>query len=441
MARKISGNKVLLLAISVFGVFGIAYYGLDQSGGLVYELSFVTVNDDGLTIQEQLENKKQEIAEYTREKYMPIERDCLDAYYGKGKGDISMLQRWLNGEPHPNDLPRLKSHNTYYGLGSLQCAGQFGTHTAKTAGILEERSAYENKVTSLNNELEALEKSVEKKEFFCYVRSDITILDIEGNERTVSSVELSPTFFDLTDTGSALDESIMIDSQSGKEIDKFTVSPKISCNEVPAPIRLLSSEITFAVKSQDNDGEKKPTFFGYAQSNVVDITTEDEYEIIKYDIPAKYIYQFLNIGEYTSFHEFYTGGSIKFDYPTLEKRWDSQFTGQHLEIPLQKEIGSDLRVLIETKIAKTTEPIVQQEMMLEDKFEPVILGSIGISPNESLDTLSEFTEILLSEQYEKLNNSKFYIIYGGIFIMIILALVSFRSTRHVVIFRGSGGYY
>ncbi len=120
---------------------------------------------------------------------------------------------------------------------------------------------------------------------------------------------------------------------------------------------------------------------------------------------------------------------------------EMRYGGQHLEIPLQKEIGSDLRVLIETKIAKTTEPIVQQEMMLEDKFEPVILGSIGISPNESLDTLSEFTEILLSEQYEKLTNSKFYIIYGGIFIMIILALVSFRSTRHVVIFRGSGGYY
>ena len=60
--QKISSIKVAYLFLAVIGV-GIGLYFILDDGGLSYKLSFLKVNEDGLTIQEQIENKKQARAE------------------------------------------------------------------------------------------------------------------------------------------------------------------------------------------------------------------------------------------------------------------------------------------------------------------------------------------------------------------------------------------
>ena len=467
--QKISSIKVAYLFLAVIGV-GIGLYFILDDGGLSYKLSFLKVNEDGLTIQEQIENKKQEIAEYTPEKYKPIERGCLDEYYGKGKGDISMLQRWLNGdEPHPNDLPRLKSHKTYYGLGSLQCAGQFGTHMAKTAGILAERSAYENKVTSLNNELKVLEKSIETLDVICKVKSDVIIRDVDGDERIAKSSTITPSLLSVAEVQTQT--SSMIDGQTGKEIDRFIVSPKISCSEIPAPITILPSEMTVSIKSQDSDGSKNPTFMGFAPSNTVTLKNEDYYEIVRFELPVKYILQFLSNGDYTSYQEIYVGGVLEFQYKEMiDAIGGYKYMTDHsyptkLDIPIEKAVGEDLRVIIETKVSKNMDEKVDEvpvvintpepetptappveveseifEFFIEDDFlSGVTSPTISyeqtsventISPS---DAITSFTDNILNGNFAELNDQKYYTIFIMILLFLIIAIfVSVRLRNRVL---------
>ena len=467
--KKISSIKVAYLFLAVIGV-GIGLYFILDDGGLSYKLSFLKVNDDGLTIQEQIENKKQEIVDYTPEKYKPIERECLDRYYGKGKGDISMLQRWLTGsEPNPNDLPVMVSGNHYYGLGSLQCAGQFGTWHEKKAGILAERSVYENKVTSLNNELKVLEKSIETLDVICKVKSDVIIRDVDGDERIAKSSTITPSLLSVAEVQTQT--SSMIDGQTGKEIDRFIVSPKISCSEIPAPITILPSEMTVSIKSQDSDGSKNPTFMGFAPSNTVTLKNEDYYEIVRFELPVKYILQFLSNGDYTSYQEIYVGGVLEFQYKEMiDAIGGFKYIGTtsyptKLDIPIEKAVGEDLRVIIETKVSKIMDEKVDEvpvvintpepetptappveveseifEFFIEDDFlSGVTSPTISyeqtsventISPS---DAITSFTDNILNGNFAELNDQKYYTIFIMILLFLIIAIfVSVRLRNRIL---------
>ena len=52
-----------------------------------------------------------------------------------------------------------------------------------------------------------------------------------------------------------------------------------------------------------------------------------------------------------------------------------------------------------------------------------------------LDVINEFTTILFTDEYDKLNNSKFNTIYIVIFLLIIMGIVATRRARTVLIYR------
>ena len=229
-------------------------------------------------------------------------------------------------------------------------------------------------------------------------------------------------------------------SHEGKTIKSFDVTPSIKCNDLVAPFTINPSELTFAVTSTNANGDIYETFSDKSSSASVKVVTNEDTPIVTFNLPANYVLSNAENGKYQSEQTIYIGGTLELSFEGISQK-------SKIELPIQSPDMNDLRVSIDTEISKNRDVVGMSPMTIsklgDTEIDPSMydswnaFASSGQAETEALplDVINDFTTILFTGEYDKLNNSKFNTIYIVIFLLVIMGIVATRRARTVLIYR------
>lgn len=422
MAKSISPNRIFIVGILVFGVSALLYVGMDQTSSLRYDFEQLrTVGGEyrgtGTPTDMKIEDAEErlEIAEQGIPDVVP---------FGQGKYALD------NG----NWDSRCETPTKEYG----GCGALGGDYFKKQEE--NQQSYIRNNVVPIQNEIKALKN--EALNVSCLVRASSFIVDTDGNQREVKSA-----FSIISDPVATYN---FFDVQSGAETERFITIPYIKC-KTEQTLYIKPSEFGFFVESQNSKAEKIETFNGRGQSNLVTIEPANilglktgdyspEYPMMTFEIPVKYILQYLDAGEYTSYQEI----QVEADLDMYVKDQEDKIL--RLEIPRKIGQGEDIRTWFEVKVNKEVDATKQSAdcgtgLKRNDNGICVLdndrNGSNGTTrTGEDVQTVpptnivTEFLDYLITGQYDQLINVKFYPFYAvGIGGIVLLSIFSSRSRQ------------
>lgn len=229
-------------------------------------------------------------------------------------------------------------------------------------------------------------------------------------------------------------------SHDGKTIINFDITPSIQCNDLPAPFTVNPSELTFAVTSTNQNGDIYETFSDKSAIQNVKVVTDRSTPIVTFNLPANYVLSNAENGIYDSEQTIYIGGTLELSFEGISQK-------SKIALPVQSPDENDLRVSIDTKVSKNRDVMGMKPMTISNIASDVMDSSMYDSwkafassdqsqtDAQPLDVINEFTTILFTGEYDKLNNSKFNTIYIVIFLLIVMGIVLTRTGRQVVVYR------
>ena len=425
MAKSISPNRIFIVGILVFGVSALLYVGMDQTSSLRYDFEQLrtvggeyrgtgTPTDIKLEqLEEELEIAKQNIPEV-----VPFGQ----GQYAKEGGN------WDSRCESPS---------------SSICSGGCGA----LGGYYFKRQQ-ENQQSYIRNNVQTIENQISSvkggavNSVSCLVRASSFIVDTDGNQRETKSA-----FSIISDPVATYN---FFDVNSGKETERFIVIPYIKC-KTDQTLFIKPSEFGFYVESQNSQAQKIETFNGRGQSNLVTIEPANllglktgdyslEYPMMTFEIPVKYILQYLDAGEYTSYQEI----QVEADLDMYVKDQEDKIL--RLEIPRKIGQGEDIRTWFEVKVNKEVDATKQSAdcgtgLKRNDNGICVLdndrNGSNGTTrTGEDVQTVpptnivTEFFDYLFTGQYDQLGNVKFFPYYvAGIGGLLLLSIFSSRSRQ------------
>lgn len=433
MARRISPNRIFIVGILVFGVSALMYVGMDQTSSLRYDFEQLrTVGGDYRGTGTPTDMK---IAD--AEERLEIAKEGIPEIIPFGQGKYAI--------------------GSGYNLWDSRCE----TPTKTSGGCnaigdayfkkLEQEKQYYIKynVQTIENEIKALKNEALKVS--CLVRASSFIIDTDGNERETKSA-----FSIISDPVATYN---FVDTQSGKETERFKVIPYIKC-KTDQTIYIQPSEFGFFVESQNSQAQKVETFNGRGQSNLVTIEPASvfgagviksndysvEYPLMTFEIPVKYILQYLDAGEYVSWQEIQVQANIDMYVKDQEDKV------LRLEVPRKVGQDEDIRTWFEVKVNKEDDDPVKSSAtcgtgLVRNDNGICVLVDDGKSTNGSrtstsggghIDTIQptniflEFLDYLVTGQYDQLGNAKFFPFYAvGIGGIVLLTIFSSRSRQVV----------
>tara|TARA_B100001123_G_scaffold411490_1_gene507733 strand:- start:190 stop:903 length:714 start_codon:yes stop_codon:yes gene_type:complete len=227
------------------------------------------------------------------------------------------------------------------------------------------------------------------------------------------------------------------------------------------------SEFGFFVESQNSQAQKVETFNGRGQSNLVTIEPPSvfgagviksndysvEYPLMTFEIPVKYILQYLDAGEYVSWQEIQVQANIDMYVKDQEDKV------LRLEVPRKVGQDEDIRTWFEVKVNKEDDDPVKDSAscgtgLVRNDTGICVLADDGKSSGsgtgfgaggnsgtttgtgESTTTVhpvnivTEFFDYLFTGQYDQLGNVKFFPYYvAGIGGLLLLSIFSSRSRQ------------
>ena len=423
MAKSISPNRIFIVGILVFGVSALLYVGMDQTSSLRYDFEQLrTVGGEyrgtGTPTDIKLEQleKELEIAKQNIPDVVPFGQ----GQYAKEGGD------WDS---------RCESSSSSSGSGG--CGALGGDYFKRQE---ENRQSYiRNNVQTIENQISSV-KGGAVNNVSCLVRASSFIVDTDGNQRETKSA-----FSIISDPVATYN---FFDVNSGKETERFIVIPYIKC-KTDQTLYIKPSEFGFYVESQNSQAQKIETFNGRGQSNLVTIEPANllglktgdyslEYPMMTFEIPVKYILQYLDAGEYTSYQEITVEAGLNMYVKDQEDKI--------LQLIIPRDAGENevIKTWFEVKVNKEVEATSESAECASGQ----VRNNNGLCVNVDRDTttgtgestttvhpvniVTEFLDYLITGQYDQLNNVKFYPFYAvGIGGIVLLSIFSSRS-RNVV---------
>ena len=419
MAKSISPNRIFIVGILVFGVSALLYVGMDQTSSLRYDFEQLrTVGGDyrgtGTPTDIKLEQLQEELDE--------------------------LSERSANISPPYTsaDDPRCP----------VKCGQQGCIRGCDGGDILSSQASYRDEQEKVGREINQVQSQINSiksgaiNSVSCLVRASSFIVDTDGNQRETKSA-----FSIISDPVATYN---FFDVQSGAETERFITIPYIKC-KTEQTLYIKPSEFGFFVESQNSKAEKIETFNGRGQSNLVAIEPANilglktgdyspEYPMMTFEIPVKYILQYLDAGEYTSYQEI----QVEADLDMYVKDQEDKIL--RLEIPRKIGQGEDIRTWFEVKVNKEVDATKQSAdcgtgLKRNDNGICVLdndrNGSNGTTrTGEDVQTVpptnivTEFLDYLITGQYDQLINVKFYPFYAvGIGGIVLLSIFSSRSRQ------------
>jgi len=410
MAKSISPNRIFIVGILVFGVSALLYVGMDQTSSLRYDF-------------EQLRTVGGEYRGTGTPTDIKVEK--IDA-------EMKILQKELSDsyDEFNNDKDYIYANSGW--------GGQYN-YWSWHDGLKDEQADLQQKIKNLQNQIDAVEKTT-LSSVSCLVRSSSFIVDTDGNQRETKSA-----FSIISDPVATYN---FFDVNSGKETERFIVIPYIKC-KTDQTLYINPSEFGFYVESQNSQAQKIETFNGKGQSNLVTIEPANilglktgdyslEYPMMTFEIPVKYILQYLDAGEYTSYQEITVEAEL---YMYVKDQEDKIL---RLIIPRDAGENEVIRTWFEVKVNKEVEATTESAdcasgqirnnngLCVNNAEIKQINGGTGGTTETVLpvNIVTEFFDYLFTGQYDQLNNVKFYPYYvAGIGGIVLLSIFNSRSRQ------------
>jgi hypothetical protein len=297
----------------------------------------------------------------------------------------------------------------------------------------------------------------------CDIKSNITTYSLDGKSNTISGDTVN--YFQALDIGSSKKLKIGDD-----EVYKVRVTPIISCDKLPSETdveirdfgtvggtitNVRSSDLTFTLKS---DRIISPIISENAKTEGFKLTQNEKYDLITFEIKSDTILEAMDSGEYSTELYFNVYGNVLLELNVNSLIAD--FTYESLidfQIPkdsMKKTVNSDI-----SKTSKGLAPVIKQvekvEVIqpepVEDDFyiETSFINNYErytVSPTVSLagvnevdgttsptEAISEFSEVVTSGEYDRLNDQRFTTIYLMAFLFVLIALLIRKQTRKVIL--------
>ena len=298
----------------------------------------------------------------------------------------------------------------------------------------------------------------------CDIESNITVYSLDGKSNTISGGTVN--YFQALDIGSSKKLKIGDD-----EVYKVRITPTISCDKLPSETdveirdfgtvggtitNVRSSDLTFTLKS---DRIISPIISENAKTEGFKLTQNEKYDLITFEIKSDTILEAMDSGEYSTELYFNVYGNVLLELNVNSLIAD--FTYESLidfQIPkdsMKKTVNSDI-----SKTSKGLAPVIKQVEKVEViQPEPVEDNDFYIetsfinnyerytvSPTVSLagvnevdgttsptEAISEFSEVVTSGEYDRLNDQRFTTIYLMAFLFVLIALLIRKQTRKVIL--------
>ena len=325
-----------------------------------------------------------------------------------------------------------------HGYGALNHQALATVKTFHKPYILSQLDILE-KLVEIDKKKENLINLIQNGGIYCDVTAQTAITYSDDTQSFFNSKKVNVGLQSLDLADFIGDEQNYI-SQDGKTINVFDITPSIKCNDLVAPFTINPSELTFAVTSTNASGDIYETFSTNMPSASVKVVSNEDTPIVTFNLPANYVLSNAENGKYQSEQTIYIGGTLELSFEGISQK-------NKIELPLQSPDMNDLRVSIDTEISKNRDVTGMSPMTISklgdteidpsmyDSWNAFATSSLAETEALPLDVINEFTTILFTGDFEKLNNSKFNTIYIVIFLLIIMGIVATRRARTVLIYR------
>jgi hypothetical protein len=295
------------------------------------------------------------------------------------------------------------------------------------------------KLVSIEKKNDDLNKLLDSGSITCDLKSTTVVDYSDGTVERFGSSVIKSAIFSL-DVEPSDDNTTM--KVNDKKVKDFTIIPSIYCESLPAPVSISGSNLTFNVNAQNSDGDSLLVFSDSSESKLIEISSPEEYEIMRLNLPVNSILERLNFGSYSSDIVIDVSGNIPMEFAKLQKSEiiipeNSLITTINSEVSKKEIVKTEI---YEEPIIESTEPVFYLEnSFIEDDWgfavetsPTVALAGTNVvqgttSPTEAI---TQFFDYLLSGDFEKLNDEKFITIYLMIMIFIVIGLL----------FKGGGKY-
>jgi hypothetical protein len=290
----------------------------------------------------------------------------------------------------------------------------------------------------------------------CDIKSNITTYSLDGKSNTISGDTVN--YFQALDIGSSKKLKIGDD-----EVYKVRVTPTISCDKLPSETdveirdfgtvggtitNVRSSDLTFTLKS---DRIISPIISENAKIEGFKLTQNEKFDLITFEIKSDTILEAMDSGEYSTELYFNVYGNVLLETPYLESLIDFQIPKDSMKKTVNSDISKTSREL--APVIKQVEKVevIQPEPVEDDDFyiETSFIDNYErytVSPTVSLagvnevdgttsptEAISEFSEVVTSGEYDRLNDQRFTTIYLMAFLFVLIALLIRKQTRKVIL--------
>ena len=290
----------------------------------------------------------------------------------------------------------------------------------------------------------------------CDIKSNITVYSLDGKSNTISGDTVN--YFQALDIGSSKKLKIGDD-----EVYKVRVTPIISCDKLPSETdveirdfgtvggtitNVRSSDLTFTLKS---DRIISPIISENAKIEGFKLTQNEKYDLITFEIKSDTILEAMDSGEYSTELYFNVYGNVLLETPYLESLIDFQIPKDSMKKTVNSDISKTSKGLapvikqVEKVEVIQPEPVEDADFYIETSFidnyerytvsPTVSLAGVNevdgtTSPTEAI---SEFSEVVTSGEYDRLNDQRFTTIYLMAFLFVLIALLIRKQTRKVIL--------
>ena len=330
---------------------------------------------------------------------------------------------------------------TCHGYGAFNHQALATVQTFQKPYILSQLDILE-KLISIEKKNDDLNKLLDSGSVTCDIKSTTVVDYSDGTVERFGSSVIKSAIFSL-DVEPSDDNTTM--KVNDKKVKDFTIIPSIYCESLPAPVSISGSNLTFNVNAQNSDGDSLLVFSDSSESKLIEISSPEEYEIMRLNLPVNSILERLNFGSYSSDIVIDVSGNIPMEFAKLQKSEiiipeNSLITTINSEVSKKEIVKTEI---YEEPIIQPTEPVFYLEnSLIEDDWgfavetsPTVALAGTKVvqgttSPTEAI---TQFFDYLLSGDFEKLNDEKFITIYLMIVIFIVIALLVRKYTRKMLI--------
>ena len=209
-----------------------------------------------------------------------------------------------------------------------------------------------------------------------------------------------------------------------------------------------SSDLTFTLKS---DRIISPIISENAKIEGFKLTQNEKYDLITFEIKSDIILEAMDSGEYSTELYFNVYGNVLLETPYLESLIDFQIPKDSMKKTVNSDISKTSKGLapvikqVEKVEVIQPEPVEDADFYIETSFidnyerytvsPTVSLAGVNevdgtTSPTEAI---SEFSEVVTSGEYDRLNDQRFTTIYLMAFLFVLIALLIRKQTRKVIL--------